>query len=332
VAGNPSHEPDPSRKRRVRLLAVGGTIASTAADTGPVEAALAAQQLVDQIPGLAQRAEIEAVDVATTGSSQMTPARMLELSVAIETAVAEGIDGVVVTHGTDTLEETAYWLALTVPRHVPVVVTGAMRPPQAPGSDGPANLVGAVLTASSVAAAPLGPVVVMGDEVHAARFVRKVHAHRVAAFASPEAGPLGQIGEGELQLWFRPTYDDYLGTPRSVDASSVLLLKLTSDPGSALLSAALDQRPAAVVVEGVGAGHVPRSVWPQLERAQREGVAVIVAAGPQAGGTLERSYASERDLTGLGVLRSGVLPGHKARLRAMAAVALSLGLCDVFPV
>ncbi|MFC7614216.1 asparaginase [Actinokineospora soli] len=181
--------------KRVAILAMGGTIAMVPAPDGGVVPALGAEDLVKALPGL--DVEVTARTVRTLPSPSVGFADLVDLADAVRAEIAAGVDGVVVTHGTDTIEETALFLDLTIPGDTPVVVTGAMRPPGSPGADGPANLYAAVKVATSADARGLGALVVMSDEVHGARFVRKGHTSSTGAFASPGFGPLGLVVEGE---------------------------------------------------------------------------------------------------------------------------------------
>ncbi|MCG0789806.1 L-asparaginase [Lactiplantibacillus plantarum] len=133
-------------------------------------------------------------------SPHITPARMLQLKQRIDKAAHEGVDGVVVTHGTDTLEETAYFLDLTLPNELPVVITGAMRSANEIGSDGLHNLETAIQTASTPDAAEKGVLVVMNDEIHSARYVTKTHTTNVATFRTPTFGPIGLVANKGITI------------------------------------------------------------------------------------------------------------------------------------
>ncbi len=142
-------------------------------------------------------------------------------------AARDGCAGVIITHGTDTLEETAYFLALTHPRgELPIVLTAAMRHNGMPGPDGPANLRAALIAVANPDLANAGPVVAMADEIHAARFVTKTHGTRLAAFASPLSGPIGQILEERATIWFAPCYTDYIGRPTGTTLPRIELMKM----------------------------------------------------------------------------------------------------------
>ncbi|HEY2239906.1 MAG TPA: asparaginase domain-containing protein, partial [Streptosporangiaceae bacterium] len=194
---------------KVALFTLGGTIASTG--TSPTEGVtprLTGADLLASVPGLKQAdAELTVHDFRQVPSSSLTIDDSLDLAVAIQDQTGPGgVDGVVVSQGTDTIEETSFLLDLVYDGDAPVVFTGAMRNPTLAGADGPANLLAAVTVAAAPQARGRGSLVVLGDEIHAARFVRKAHTTSVAAFISPPAGPLGFVAEGRAVLLTRPAH------------------------------------------------------------------------------------------------------------------------------
>lgn len=325
-----------SQLPRIRVLAMGGTISSTAASPGgEASPTLRAAQIVESVPHLDRIAAIEAGDIATVASFAVTPTRMLELAREVTRAFDEGVDGVVVTHGTDTIEETAYALALCVPRGKPVVVTGAMRNPSLPGAEGAGNLLDAFLVAVHPDAGALGTVVVLNDEVHAARFATKAHSTRLSTFVSAGAGPIGEAIEERAYLWFTPLWEDYLGLPESLDHVDVQLLKLAAGVDATLLEAAVARQPDAIVIDGFGGGHVHEALLPALDRAIAAGIPVVIASRALAGRTLERTYrieGAETDLIDRGAIMAGHLSGQKARLRLLVGIALGKQARSLFPV
>src|SRR3954469_5393073 len=193
--------------RRVSVFSLGGTIASTnaaGASSGGVVPQLGAGDLVRAVPQLKETAELETVAFRQVPSGDLTLGDLRALAAEISARFDGGADGVVVTQGTDTIEETSFALDLLVRGPRPVVVTGAMRNPTLAGPDGPANLLAAVQVAASPAAAGLGTVVVLNEEIHAARFVRKTHTSSPATFGSPTVGPVGWVVEGRPRIALRP--------------------------------------------------------------------------------------------------------------------------------
>lgn len=189
----------------VVILATGGTIAGEGASaertTEYAAGVLDVSELIRLVPGLEAVARIRGEQVANIDSSHMTNHVLLKLADRVaDVANEEDVAGVVVTHGTDTMEETAYFLNLLIPTPKPVVLTGAMRPATALSADGPLNLLNAVTVAASEAARHKGVLVVMNDDIHAARFVTKTHTTSVAAFQSPDLGALCQILDGRVVI------------------------------------------------------------------------------------------------------------------------------------
>ncbi|WP_459616288.1 asparaginase [Bordetella sp. 2513F-2] len=312
----------------VAVLATGGTIAGAQADpagkgyragTYPVASLLAA------VPGLEHVARLRAEQLANVGSQDIRLDIWADLAERITTLCGDpAIDGIVVTHGTDTLEEAAWFLALTVPWTKPVVLVGAMRPATARSADGPANLYGAVRLAADPAAAGRGPLVCMNDEIHAARLVQKMSASGVGAFGSPDGGRIGSL---------------HGGAPRFVapaDAALPARLPLPSrTPGSGVrpwprvevFYACADQGPdvvdfmaaraQAIVLAGVGAGNACEAVLQALARAASAGV-VVVRATRTGSGWVGRDV--EVDDGRLGFVAAGSLSPQKARILLLLAL------------
>jgi L-asparaginase len=201
VEENPAVPASPADKRRVVVFGLGGTIAMTATDTGGVAPSLSADDLVAAVPGLASLdTDIQVVTFRSRPGASLTFRDLTDLVAAVRDHLDSGITGAVITQGTDTIEETAYLLDLLYDRPQPLVVTGAMRNPTLAGADGPANLLAAIKVAAAPQAQNLGCLVVLADEIHAARRVRKTHSTSPATFASLNGGPLGYLVEGTPRL------------------------------------------------------------------------------------------------------------------------------------
>lgn len=300
--------------RRVTVLFLGGTISMTSTAGEGLVPTLGGADLLAHLADALGAIETEAVDVLKVGSAHLTFTELLEVARAADRAVRDGAHGVVVVQGTDSLEESAYLLDLLWRHEEPVVLTGAMRGSAAPGSDGAANLAHAVATAADAGARGLGSLVVLGEQVHAARFVAKGHTNLPAAFTSPATGPLGVMHEGRPHLLTRvvraPAYD--------VPATAQVVVPV--------VTATLSQSPAevdalsdvadGVVVAAFGAGHVNAAVADALERLVRR-MPVVLASRTGAGSVHEETYGgpgSEQDLLARGLVSAGHLTPLKARL------------------
>lgn len=315
------------------MAALGGTISAAPDAQGRNVPTRNAADLVNAMSGAQEIAEVIVVDVGRISSRAIGPADMCRLAHEIEGRVREGCDGVVVTHGTDTLEETAYALALMLDLDVPVVVTGAMRLPHAAGADGPANLLAALRAAADPEVAPLGPVVVIQDEIHLARTVVKSHTSRVAAFSSPGLGPAGYVSEGKAYVNALLVGADYLGLPDQLDARVELIWVAAGADG--LLVDAAASVSQGLVIAGTGGGHVPPPMADSIGAAVERGIPVVLASRTGSGPLLENTYGgagSEAHLREIGVLSAGMISPLKARLRLIVGLALDKDVAEIFPI
>ena len=269
---------------RVAVLSLGGTISATK-DGGPsggagVAPALTGEQLVEMVPEISAIAEVEAVQFRKVAGSELTLDDAVSL--AREAENRPEAEGLVVTQGTDSIEEMAFALDLLLDREAPVVVTGAMRNPTVPGADGPANLLAAVRVAAGEEARGLGTVVVMNEEIHAARFVRKAHTQNPAAFSSAPAGPVGYLYEGSPRVVVRPAGGRRIDLARDTGHHPVALYKVAFGDDGRLLSEVGRLGYKGLVVEAMGGGHLPASMVGTVE--QLAGRMPVVLASRTGGG------------------------------------------------
>lgn len=308
----------------VLVLSLGGTI-SMAQDAAGLRAAPAPAQPGEPGPGLLGRVALTHVAVANVGSPSVRPAQLAEVLARAREAVTGGATGVVLTHGTDTLEESAFLLNRYWDHPEPLVLTGAMRPANAPGADGPANLRDAVRTALAPSARGLGVLAVFDSLVHLADRVTKVSSRSVDAFASEPSGPVALTGEHDVRLVYLPTERSALiggALPDSLPRVPVLALGLGDD--GELLDAVDTDTLDGLVIEGVGMGHVPQHAVPRLRRLAEQGTPVVIATRVPSGGTSFDHYdypGSEVDLIRSGCVMAGALSPHAARLLLQVLVA-----------
>jgi L-asparaginase len=317
--------------RHVSLLAVGGTISTRDGASGAVPD----RSATDLAAGLKAGSDLEVRprDVAQISSRNTTPGDMWDLAVAVREEIRAGAAAVVVTHGTDTMEETAYALALLVDTTVPVVLTGAMRPPYTAGTDGPANLAAAVSAAATPALAAYGPVVVHQDEIHVATWVTKLYSTRVAAFASPAAGPVGLVSEGEVVLLLGPPPRPELLAVTAPPTRRVELLWAVAG-ADGLIVDAIAEKVDGLVVAGTGGGHTSAPLAESLVRLRASGKPVVLSSRCGGSQVLRGTYGgigSEIHLLSEGLVSAGPLAPLKARLRLLFGLSAGLQAEDLFP-
>jgi L-asparaginase len=315
-------------RKKVRVISTGGTIAE-GVSSGERRHQAAADML--RPLGDVLEAELSALDLFDVPSTFMTFEHMSDLSAMVRRASDEGMDGVVVTHGTDTLEETAYFLDLTAGVAIPVVVTGAMLPPTLPGSDASANLRDAIRVAASASAVGLGVLVAMAGQIHPARDVRKAHSTRLTAFTSGEFGPVGVVEEGHVTIFRR--VEPTAGIAIEHVSARVEAVRCYAAMSDITLRALIASKVDGIVLETLGSGQVPPWTMDAIRTAIRAGIKVAATTRCAEGrlirdhyGLPDRTAGDERDLLEAGVLFSD-LQGAKARVKL--AVGLSAGISGI---
>ncbi len=296
-AGAAAQDKSTANLPEVLIVATGGTIASTGnyygVPGGGDVSRVSVEQLVRAAPGVDKVAHLSAEQFSNVGSGSIGPAEWVALSRRIVALLRErpGLHGIVVTHGTDTMEETAYFLDLTVPGDRAVVVTGAMRPADGIGADGPANLFNAVRVAAAPVARGRGTMVLMNDRLFAAREVTKTNTSRVETFQAPEHGPLAITDHDTL----------FFNRPRSARRQAFDLTHVRELPrvdivyayggaDSVMIDAAVAAGARGIVVAGVGGGGVTPAQSAALRRAQDKGV-IIVSSSRTGSGRVRSSGA-----------------------------------------
>ena len=313
-----------SEKKQVHVLFTGGTISMKIdPSTGAAVPALSGEEIVSRVQGLRKEAHLTLEDYARLPGPHVTPQWMWRLRGRVAAILKDpSVDGVVLTHGTDTLEETAFLLDLTLDGPKPVVLCGAMRTVSEPGWDGPANLMAAVRAAVHPQSGGRGVLVTVGEEVHAAAEVTKWHTQRLAAFRSPR-GPLGFVERGQIVYHRPPFHAPPLRASRIVSDVDLHVMATGVDDG--LIRASLARGARGLVLEATGAGNVPPAVLPGLRAAIGGGVPVVLVSRC-AEGPVAPIYGYEgggQTLRELGLILGGDLPGPKARIKLMVALGVS---------
>ncbi|EPH3708466.1 type II asparaginase [Campylobacter jejuni] len=311
-------------KSRIAILGTGGTIAgfidSTIATTGYTAGAIDIDVLIKAVPQIRDLADISWEQIANIDSSNMCDEIWLRLAKKIAKLFAEGIDGVVITHGTDTMEETAYFLNLTIKSDKPVVLVGAMRPSTAISADGSKNLYNAVALVANKEAKNKGVMVAINDKILSARGVVKTHSLNVDAFSSPDFGDLGYIVDGKVFFYNNVTKAHTKNAPFDVSKLTSLpkvdILYSYSNDGSGVAAKALfEHGTKGIVVAGSGAGSIHKNQKDVLKELLKKGLKVVVSSRVVAG-CVAVSDSDEK----LGFISAEDLNPQKARVLLMLAL------------
>ena len=308
-----------SRKPNIVILATGGTIAGSGA-TGTQSAytsgAVTIDAMVDAVPGVKDLANIKGEQVANVGSQDMSFDIMLKVAKRInELLPKKDVDGIVVTHGTDTMEETAYFLNLVVKSDKPVVLVGSMRPSTAVSADGPLNLYNAIGVAVDPKSRGLGVLVVMNDWIHAAHSLTKTSTTDVQTFMSPLRGLVGIAAYGHNDYYNAPPWKHT--TKSEFDVSNVTKLPRVdivfacADMSPDLIDASVNNGAKGIVIAGVGNGNMNKASLDAAERAAKKGV-VVVRSSRVALGTVGRNVEVKDD--DMGFVASDELNPQKSRI------------------
>ncbi len=321
-------------KPNIVILATGGTIAGSAADasatTGYKAGALGIDVLLNAVPQVKDYANVTGEQICSIDSKDMTDDIWLKLATRINELFSRGdVDGIVITHGTDTLEETAYFLNLTVHSDKPVVLVGAMRPATAISADGPMNLLNAVRVAASPNSVGKGVLVALNDEINAAREVTKTNTITVSTFKSPELGFLGYVNEGTPEFYRtstrRHTSNSEFYVNGRKDLPYVKVIYGTANDDALFVDAAIKAGVKGIIYAGTGNGSVHMNAEKALARATAKGI-VVVRSSRVGNGTVipaEQSYIDYNFLDG------DSLSPQKARILLQLALTKTSNLSEI---
>ncbi len=306
-------------KPRLATFFTGGTISMRIDPaTGGAIPALSGEEIIAQVPGLDSLAEFDLINFARLPGPHWTPQRMMELARDVKEKLADDrIVGAVVTHGTDTLEETACLLDLAINDEKPIVFVGAMRNSSELSWDGPENLRSAVRVAIDGQARGLGVIVAMNEQLIAAAEAVKTHTESTDTFQSRDFGPLGFVDKDRVIVMRRPCSREHIVTEKIEDRVDVI--KMFAGADGRFINFAIDDGARGLVIEALGRGNATPAAMPAIERAINAGLPVVITSRCPRGRALD-TYAYEgagKQLRRMGAILGGMLPSHKARIKLM---------------
>lgn len=326
-------------RKRIHILAMGGTIAGSAGDsaatTGYQAGAMGIEELLAAVPQVRELAEVTGEQLAAIDSKDITAAQQLQLAARVRELLLSGeVDGIVITHGTDTLEESAYLLDLLHFADKPVVITGAMRPATALSADGPLNILDAVRVAAADEARDRGVLVVLNNTIHSAQLVTKLSTTAVETFQSPNGGAIGAVNDGEV-CFFQSAQLHHLPNALSVsekltsqkELPYVPILYGHSDDDGRLVRLVTENGAKGIVYAGMGNGSIPARAEVELGKAVQAGILVVRASTSTTGMVVKAEESYEQ----AGFIASGLLNPRKARLRLQVLLACGKLAGDKFP-
>ena len=318
-------------KKKVAIIFTGGTISMTVDEKiGAAIPTLSGEQIMSMVTNMDKVADIEVFNFAEIPGPHMTPEKLIELKHYVNNLLArEDICGAVITHGTDSLEETAYFLDLTISSDKPVIVTGAMRSSSELGYDGPSNLSASVCTAVSDKAIGKGVFIVLNNEVLLASEATKTDTLALNTFKSLSKGPLGLIDCNELVLFKNTEERTFIDTDNV--ETKVALFKSGIGMDDDFIKLAADNGYKGIVIEAMGRGNIPPQMYEGVKYAREKDIPVVIVSRCHSGRVFD-SYGylgSGRDLRNLGCIFGGELPGQKARIKLMLALGKTNNLDEI---
>ncbi|MGM0395513.1 MAG: asparaginase [Bacillota bacterium] len=306
-------------RKKIAIIFTGGTIAMKIdPKLHAAIPALNADEIVSNLKNIEDIADFKIINYANLPSPHITPSIMMEIYHLVSENLSDPtIDGVIITHGTDTMEETAYMLDLLVDSDKPVVLVGAMRNFSELGYDGSSNLSAAICTAASDQSKGRGVLVVMNNEVNAASQVTKTNTLSLDTFKSPEFGPLGIVDNDEVIYYRSIVSKQILGSEKLEE--KVALIKSGAGMESDMIDFCIDSGYKGIVIEAMGRGNLPPAVVPGIKRAIEKNIPIVLVSRCNTGRVLY-TYGYEgggKQLRDMGVIFGGNLPGQKARMKLM---------------
>jgi len=292
------------------------------AETGGAVPGMTGRDILRRVPGCEAVADVDVREFGRFPGPHMTIERMWALRAAVRESIGEGVDGIVITHGTDTIEETAYLLDRSLSVTLPIVLTGAMRNVSELSWDGPANLMAAIQVASAPSSRSRGVMVVMDDRIVQGAEVVKTHTDEFGTFQSPNWGPLGIVDRGSV-LFYRESRRKAVVEPAAPEVP-VDLVKIVAGADSRFLDASLASGAKGIVLEALGRGNVPPAVVPGVRRWTESGRPVVVTSRSLRGRVLDTySYTGGgHELREMGVIFGDHMTGQQARIELMLMIGV----------
>ena len=321
-------KPQKRSRKNIALVSTGGTI-EMVSSRGGIDIADQYNPLPIQGQALPSFIDVEHTRFCSLPSPAISPDMMAQLCLVLQDMAASGnYHGIVVTHGTDTLEESAFLADIYLRSEIPVVFTAAMRSQSEMGVDGPRNIRGALLTASKHEVHKLGVTVVLNDEIHSARRVTKTYTSNVSSFKSPGYGPLGFVDQDRVLLQRKPIRRIHLPSGKLLLDARVGLVRTAAGLGAREIRHSVDCGDRALVVEALGRGNVPPDVAEAIQYAVEQGTIVCITSRCYIGRVLGvYSYpGGGADLERKGAILAGDVQGHKLRLFLMASLGIGLNV------
>ena len=317
--------------KKIAVIFNGGTISMKIDDR--LKAAvpsLTGEEIMSMVTGIEDFAEIESYSFSSLPSPHMTLDVMIELKKLVESLVErEDIDGVVITHGTDTLEETSYLLHLTIKTDKPIVITGAMRSGSELGYDGPSNLAASICTAISDESKGRGVIVCFNGELNSAAEVTKANSMALNAFRTPNFGPIGIVDNNKVIYYRNIPREDVMNINEL--NGDVALIKCVAGMSNDFIEYAIEKKYKGIVIEGMGRGNVPPTLVTSIEKAIKLNIPVVLVSRCFEGRVFE-SYGYNgggKMLKNLGVVFADTMPGQKARIKLLVCIANNMNVEDI---
>jgi len=317
--------------KKILIVFTGGTFSMMIdKETGGAVPRFSGEELVEMMPKAKEMADISCYDFGKYPGPHVTPEIMLELSNQIKLKLSENnYDGVIVTHGTDTLEETAYLLDLTIKTDIPIVVTGSMKNSSEPGWDGPKNLLDSISVCLNSNSQKIGVLVCFNGEVNAASEVTKIFSDEVDTFKSLDFGSLGFAQNGKIIYNRLPRHLEHIETDKII--TNVDLITVYAGMGDKFFTFSADSNIEGLVVEALGIGNVPPPAFEGIKYVTEKKIPVVLVSRCPAGETDDiYSYpGAGKHLHDLGVIFTDYLNGQKARIKLMLALGVTSDIAEL---